>query len=115
MKWLTEAQIKKHATTPTKALNISIKHWQQIVDATASETNEAPLYFNYAEYCGTCLYYCNDCLRCPIRSCGSGSQWDDVATAFCDWERSEVSFAVYKKECRKMLKLLKSLKGLKNV
>lgn len=126
MKWLTEKQVKKHATTPAKALNISIKHWQQIVDATAKETKaykvpdplpNLSMYLVQADLCGLCQFYkyeCNDCILMPPEDeSGCGGQWEATYNAFEYWLIYRRGFRDFKKEARKMLKILKSLKGKK--
>ena len=128
MKWLTVSQVKKHATTPVKALNISIKHWQQIVDATAKEireytsNNPESLFSRYL--CGLCEYYknvafasCQACLLALIgEECVRGDETDPYSSAwdaYVDWASKEGSYQTFKKEAREMLKILKSLKGKK--
>ena len=122
MKWLTQKQVKAHATTKTKALNISIKHWQQIVDATKEEIME---YFSKEgalttpELCGLCMYRNQDCKTCLLggkyHSCDVPSQYGKVDQLANRLQYNEYvsTFRDFKKEARKMLKLLKSLKGKK--
>ena len=120
MKWLTIEQVKKHATTPRKALNISIRHWQQIVDTTAREMKELSVGSLFpAALCGLCVYYiCCDEERCPLAKSGNGccketSQYDIVSYYFSNWRKKTNTFREFKTEARKMLKLLKSLKVIK--
>lgn len=121
MKWYTPAQIKQHASTPTKALNISIKHWQQIVDATAKEIKEYLKHDSdliYSAYCGLCYFYNNcgkpGCLLRQAHGCGSDpSQWLAVANAYTDWHYDGKPIRNFRNQARKMLKILKSLKGKK--
>ncbi len=83
MKWLTAKQVKKHATTSKRALGISIKHWQQIVDANTKEILNHPLTnIISTEMCGLCVYYLS-CSHCPLtkvhRGCRSESHYKIVA------------------------------------
>ncbi len=129
MKWLTIEQGKKHATTPTKALNISIKHWQQIDDLTEEECKQEIGHEEIisAFLCGLCRYYdlghvfrgCDKCLIVKkgghISCYEKESLYRSVYNKYVVWEVTPYckTFAAFKKEARKMLKFLKSLKGAK--
>ena len=125
MKWLTTKQVKKHATTPTKARNISEKHHQQICDATAKEIREyvqifPNIYLLCEGLCGLCVYW-ESCESCPLalinvrldRCKRVGSQYHVTTQAYNNWLNCKGSFQTFKKQERKMLKLIKSLKGKK--
>ena len=74
MKWITKEEVREHATTPERALDISIKHHQQIVDATEEEfetqrdTRTHPL---GPDLCGLCQHYTpnrwDGCGECPLQ------------------------------------------------
>jgi hypothetical protein len=72
MKWLTKEQVREAATTPERALDISIEHHQQNVDATEKQlAGQDPL----AEaLCGLCWYYNQKnnggCKACPLGKSG---------------------------------------------
>ena len=128
MKWLTAVQVEKYAITPIKALTISIKHWQQIVDATMIEIKDYNKGLFDSWLCGLCTYWsCYECdekkeSNCPLAKVdrcnksdeGEGeSQYDRVTGSYKHWEANfykQSDFRVFKTEARKMLKLLKSLK-----
>ncbi len=69
MKWITAEQVKAYATTPERALDISVRHHQQNVDATEAElaTQAKPL---NGLLCGLCRYYDRPgnggCVSCPL-------------------------------------------------
>ena len=126
MKWLTQEQVKKHATTPTKALNVSIKHHQQVVDATEEEliTKNCPALLTI-RYCGLCIFFYQRqrfrCEGCPLKEIGkkcerANSVWLRASVRY-DWFLNAPAvtgrYEAFKKAERKMLKVLKSLKGAK--
>ncbi len=80
MKWITAEEVKAYATTPEHALNISIAHHQQNVDATEKElfAHSNPLAWSL---CGLCRYYETDCSRCPLGSCYPGSLYAKASAA----------------------------------
>lgn len=69
MDWITKEQVREYATTPERALDISIRHHQQIVDATEEQlaTQNKPL---NGLLCGLCQYYDTGhrggCGLCPL-------------------------------------------------
>lgn len=111
MKWLTRSQVKKEARKSAKAaLNCSIKHWEQICSATKAECKEADeqgILFG-CFICGLCVRYI-DCDICPLHEEGlscAGGQYGKVYGAYYEYK----SFSVFKKETRKLLKILQGVK-----
>ena len=122
----TPEQVQKHATTPLKALNISIKKHEWLVGIGKEEL------LSYIEdgiqddeaTCGLCVFYgpyglCNGNNRgaCPLyvlQDCGCGQgQYENTTTAldiFLD-NPTQANLRKFHTQERKMVKLLKSLKG----
>ena len=91
MKWLTEQEVKDYATTPRKALKISIKHWWQNRKATRAELDS---YINdsvndptFADLCGLCVYHNGVCSRCIMtKTCRAPwSLYRQACEAFDDY------------------------------
>ncbi len=83
MKWITKQEVRGYATTPARALGISIRHHQQIVDATEDELGLQSGVLD-GELCGLCYYYGGffralnngGCEKCPL--------WEDGLACFKD-------------------------------
>lgn len=74
MKWLTPEKVEAYATTPCKALAISIKAWRQKATCTREELSDVidrDLEFFGTLLCGLCCYWDN-CDECPCTECSSG-------------------------------------------
>ncbi len=116
MKLLTSSQIRHHATTPCKALNISIKHWQQLVEMPAKELRKSDKTELLGQrVCGLCCYY-TDCLSCVLKNIGkeclnSNSPYHLALGALELWRDGETTIDCFRKEAKKMVKILESLKG----
>ena len=101
MKWLTPEQVEAYATTPTKAREISTKHWWQNSTATKRELlayikkygREAPIIW---DLCGLCHYY-----KAKERSFNCCSLDGCPVTPPCDSKRS-----LYQKACEKLTHFL---------
>lgn len=78
MKWLTEKQVREYATTPRKALEISIKAWWQKATATMTELKRIKHYrdLHGAEKCGLCIFsrdaFGSLCLNCCLHKMQDG-------------------------------------------
>ena len=119
MKWLTVKDVKEYATTPERALFISRKHWDQIVEATEKEIrafhkeNKKTALLG-AFLCGLCSYAddCTDeCRYCFLKKSGAGcleksSQYNKAVNAYKAWIKGEGDFAAFKVEACKMRKTL---------
>lgn len=127
MNWLTEEEVKRESTTPDSALDVSIKHHQQIYDATMGEIKDCPYKATLLQnwVCGLCRHYGNNNLNCPLyikqgTCCHGGTIWGEVERAYekwrerkYHWSRSHEFWQKFKKAELEMLNLLKSLKGNK--
>ena len=69
IKWITAEQVKAYATTPKRALDISVRHHQQNVDITKSQLRGRDNLLN-EDLCGLCYYYREKdhggCDSCPL-------------------------------------------------
>ena len=116
MNWITENEVKRYATTPKRTLYISIKHWKQIVDATAAETRTFSDVLSNglfgSDLCGLCVYYERKCNICPLAKSHSSckkNQYKSTLTAFYNWRFNRGHFQTFKKEARKMLRIIEAL------
>ncbi len=100
IKWLTKEEVREYATTPARALDISIKHHQQNVDATEEELDKqfAPL---AEDLCGLCWYYrkgnSGSCDKCPLGQDTStcfqqGSLYQEVRAQWSGETKNHESF-----------------------
>lgn len=118
MKWLTIEEVKKYATTPRKALEISIKHWWQNATATEKELRAyvredgryAPIRWRL---CGLCKYHHLDCDVCPLKYCYNKSEYDQAVKVLEVWYNNETpeTFKEWKQAARAMHKKLCSLRS----
>jgi len=143
MKWITKEEVKKSASgknsSKRKALLCSIKHWQQLVDATLEDYKKYLHKKTYNEmksivkdeYCALCSRYYDDtnyCKSCPLTvafgSCPGGRDygnrnpwvnchfaWDDFIDELfsADGHIVEERFNHFKAKAVKMLDCLKQL------
>ncbi len=95
MEWITAEEVKAYATTPKRAMDISVRHHQQNVDATEEEldTQNAPF---GEELCGLCWYYKElrngGCDKCPLLTNGnschaSGSLYQESRHCYLGGDR----------------------------
>ncbi len=128
MDWLTPEQVKAYATTPKKALEISIKHWWQNRTATKEELRafaKGSVPFSAApcisSYCGLCRYYYDmdgaECVECPVTPCcdadlenDNDTPWQTAVNAYWQWERNMGSYSAWIKAATAMHKYLCSLR-----
>ncbi len=122
--WLTPEQVKKRATTPEKALKVSIETWEAKRNATNGQAKWA-----YARgkmdsgspECGMCIYYGygdkeveESCGVCPVHDDGGRVCCDVWAVAihlFYVWEttKSEEDWLAFQTKARKVLARLKKI------
>jgi hypothetical protein len=117
MDWITKEQVQKYATTPERAMDIAIRHHQQIVDATEEELDEAGNVLS-GHLCGLCLFYYyngrhRECGECPLvdndTACNNtGSLYLRAHTAYHAHPFSHKKFI---KADRALLNHLKQLKS----
>lgn len=117
MEWLTIEQVKKEATTPRKALEISIKHWWQNTTATEKELRiyTEGLFKNRPitiGLCGLCTYYDGECDDCPLKSCDENSEYHQADIAITNWwyNKTPENFKLWQQAARAMHKKLCSLR-----
>ncbi len=118
IKWITKQEVRDYATTPARALDISIRHHQQNVDATEEEL---PAYCCVtggnlgADLCGLCSYYKDSfngcCEECPLGKDGDACHKPEsvyqIALRF-------YKAGTYKKFIKAETALLNRLKQLKS-
>ncbi len=120
MKWLTAKQVLKHATTPAKARDISIKKYQQILRATKKEllerrTDPKREFLLGSRLCGLCVFFKGYCRKCSLSSAETigcldrKSQYEKVLDAFVVLGIYKGPLRPFKNEVSKMIKILKSL------
>jgi len=122
---LTEKEVKERATTPEKALDVSIQHHEENLTLSGAEIRK--IYDDGGvilgiTLCGLCKYYGSgatpsnsDCARCVLgieekQGCLAGTQYCRLADALIEWKNSDGSFSDYRVEQFKMVELLKKLK-----
>ena len=115
MNWLTPQQVREAATTPEKALDVSILHWEQIVAASKKELRQWGTELLSTSYCGMCRFYRKSwsCKTCLIESCGAETSYGLAFEAFADYSRNYTDYNAYRRfkyHAKKMLKLLRELK-----
>ena len=112
---LTTEQVKKGATTPKKALELSIKHWWENYNLTRKELAGEEAIPCAEDLCGLCRYYRRHgvCRDCPVEDgCIIGSLYDvasDALSNFQDVETDE-NCKVWRKAAKAMHKYLCSLR-----
>lgn len=124
---LTIKQVEKGATTPKKALELSIKHWWENVCLKKEEVpNIEGTHGDYsptsAKLCGLCIYHRHfgteeelwDCPGCPIKDkCEDDSLYESACSTLCafDDEPTEENYQAWRKAARAMHKYLCSLRS----
>ena len=91
MKWITKEEVREYATTPARALDISIRHHQQIVDATEKQLSRQREEGVLGEtLCGLCAFYfrkqgCSACLlgQTGEKCCDENSFYDIASDLYC--------------------------------
>ncbi len=113
IKWLTKEDVKEYATSPERAMDISVRHHQQNVDATEEElsTQSGPL---LEELCGMCAYHRKsngDCYACPLER--DGIRCYDKGQPYAEANRHWLSgdHAAFIKAETALLNKLKSLQS----
>lgn len=124
MKWLTRKQVKEYATTPRKALEITIKHWWQNATASEKESSRGNAQVENGlisgDLCGLCYLYSKGwrfCKKCPLDTkklnCfNANSPYDRVADAYTKWnvDKGLANFQAWQQAARNMHKVLCSLR-----
>ena len=114
--WLSKEYIKQESQKGLKeALDCSILHWQQIVDAGYNifkQAKEYKLVDMGIDYCSLCLRQektsgrRNRCDSCPLKSCGSGSLWEKV------WQAESIT--KFEEAANNLLNELKKIRNESN-
>lgn len=110
---LTPTQVREGATTPEKALELSIKHWWENYNIPKEELEgESPI---AEDLCGLCSYYRvgDICGNCPVGDCDYRSLYvaaTDANDDFCDYPTDE-NYQSWRKASKAMHKFLCSLRG----
>ena len=118
---LTNEQIKKEATTPKKALELSIKHWWENCNLTRDELKGLRNDVIAAVMCGLCVFYgypyengncrksgCKVSPACPAKN-SLYAKAEDAISAFIQ-SHSEENYQSWRKAARAMHKYLCSLR-----
>lgn len=115
---LTEKEVKDRATTPEKALDVSIQHHEENLELSEEEVRairDKSDGLLWRTLCGLCMHNNDKCDSCILKTSGNGckatsSQFRKAKTALDNfiWERA--SFSDYRVEQFKMVELLKKLK-----
>lgn len=119
MEWLTKQQVKDYATTPKKALEISIKHWWQNRTATRKELDYHLKLHRPCSgaYCGLCKYYPN-CKICILKiPCDRRTSLFVKARSACwlyEVGRTKKNFQVWQAAAKEMHLYLCSLRRKSN-
>lgn len=114
MKWLTIKEIEAKSKTAEGALKVSYKHWCQLYTATQKELREAydreKIYVTQND-CGLCvLYFYDDCLDCPLKTCNSGrTLYRKAKNALNDWIFSDGKWQAWKCAAKALRDKLKEL------
>jgi len=123
IKWLTIREIRAAAKESGRAaLECSIKHWNQLVRATATELLRPGAARPEQDSCALCERYGleDDCRACPVCKkfgvrCGDSlghSLWR-YENAYLAWMGRMNNFPLWREESRAVLKGLKSLRPKK--
>ena len=112
MNWLTPEQVKKAATTPEKALDVSILHWEQICKISEIVLLEISSSILRSDYCGLCTFHDSLCRECIIPIQCEDGVWVKTDMAYWAWRREHTynAYRRFKYHAKKMLKLLRELK-----
>ena len=118
---LTVEQIKREATTPKKAVELSIKHWWENYNLTRDELKVWGDVFIAAVMCGLCVFYkyphlngnciesgCKVSPACPAKN-SLYAKAEDAVSAFIQ-SHSEENYQSWRKAARAMHKYLCSLR-----
>ncbi len=95
MKWMTQREAKSYATSRKSAIRGSVKHHQQLYDATPAElkakleTLKHPHSLMCIDYCALCYRYISSDSKCPLLGCSCDGNcilsWRDSSRAFYKW------------------------------
>jgi hypothetical protein len=112
---LTIEQVRKEATTPKKALEISIKHWWENYRLEKEEKLNLDIHPCAEGLCGLCVFYISHCDECPIEiSCANyGTLYNLAGRAYKKFKKneSEENYQAWRKAAKAMHKYLVSLRS----
>ena len=113
---LTVKEVKERATTPEKALDVSIQHHEENLELSEEEVRaKANTGLLGDHICGLCVHHDQDCSSCILEQndhdcCDDSSQFSKTVSALNNWRKDGAPFSDYRVEQFKMVELLKKLK-----